>query len=230
VKNLPAEHEADMTLSIMLAFVGGYTDAFSYMTARVFAGPLTGNSVLATISAISRDWRQAAICAAAIFFMLLGVAGSTLLDARVVRNIRVPPLMIILLVEALLFLIPGWRELAGHPLPILATTALLCMALGLQTGGLRRTNGITVYTAFVAGMITQLVEGATERLRHREDAPPGSKLLTLARLLTAFVSGAAAGAAMTLYERRVTVAAAGLLLLVLAAAHLFRVHRMTEPV
>lgn len=217
-----------MTLSIMLAFVGGYADAFSYITARVFAGPLTGNSVLTIVSVISRDWRQAAVCAAAIFFMLLGVAGSTVLDARVVRITRVPPLMIILLVEALLFLIPGWRALVGHPLPILLTTALLCTALGLQTGGLRRTNGITVYTAFVAGMITQLIEGATERLGRREDAPPGSKLLTLARLLSAFVTGAAAGAAMTLYARRASVAAAGLLLLVLAAVHFFHVHRAAE--
>ena len=105
-----------MILSLMLAFVGGYADAFSFITAKVFAGPLTGNLVLTTISVISRDWRQAVICGAALFFMLLGVAGTTVLDARAVRNMRVPPLMIALLAEALLFLIPGWGEVMGLPL------------------------------------------------------------------------------------------------------------------
>jgi uncharacterized membrane protein YoaK (UPF0700 family) len=222
VKNLPAEHDAGMFLSIMLAFVGGYADAYTYITARVFAGPISGNSILATISIISRDWRQAAVCTTALLCMVLAIAGSSLLDTPAVRSRRVPPLLTALLLEAVLFLVPGTLAFADHPLPPLATTALLCVALGLQTGTLRRTNGVTVYTAFVAGMVTQLVEGQAKRVQGKEDSPADDKMMILARLVAAFVTGAAAATAMTLYARRVAVGAPGFLLLVLAAVHLRR--------
>jgi uncharacterized membrane protein YoaK (UPF0700 family) len=43
-------------ISIGLAFVGGYARASSYLLARAFTGPLTGNCVLAAVSAASKDW------------------------------------------------------------------------------------------------------------------------------------------------------------------------------
>jgi hypothetical protein len=43
-------------ISIGLAFVGGYADASSYLLARTFTGHLTGNCVLAAVSAASKEW------------------------------------------------------------------------------------------------------------------------------------------------------------------------------
>ena len=42
-------------ISIGLAFIGGYADASSFLLARTFTGHLTGNCILAVVSAASRS-------------------------------------------------------------------------------------------------------------------------------------------------------------------------------
>jgi hypothetical protein len=43
-------------ISIGLAFIGGYADASSFLLARTLTGHLTGNCVLAAVSAAGKDW------------------------------------------------------------------------------------------------------------------------------------------------------------------------------
>src|SRR5271157_6298730 len=50
------EAGAAFGISIGLAFIGGYADASSYLLVRTFTGHLTGNCVLAAVSAASKDW------------------------------------------------------------------------------------------------------------------------------------------------------------------------------
>src|SRR4029077_16234510 len=50
-----SEGGAAFSISIGLAFIGGYADASSYLLARTFTGHLTGNCVLAAVSAASKD-------------------------------------------------------------------------------------------------------------------------------------------------------------------------------
>ncbi len=42
--------------SLGLAFVGGYADASSYLLAQTFTGHITGNSILAAVSLVNREW------------------------------------------------------------------------------------------------------------------------------------------------------------------------------
>jgi uncharacterized membrane protein YoaK (UPF0700 family) len=42
--------------SIGLAFIGGYADASSFLTAGTFTGHLTGNCVLAAVSLSTQEW------------------------------------------------------------------------------------------------------------------------------------------------------------------------------
>ncbi len=227
MKDLPAEHNAGIFLSTALAFVGGYTDAATYVTSQVFAGHLSGNLVLAAVSLLSRDWRSSTIRCAALLSMLLAIAASTLLDAESVRNARISPLCIALLLETVLFLVPGALAFERHPLPTTGATMMLCVAMGLQTGVLRRSNGVSIYTAFIAGIMTRVVETETEKLEGRPSASPAQRT-TLVSLLVAFIAGAATGAAMSLYARRLSIGAAGLLVFALAAVHEFQVRQRMQ--
>jgi uncharacterized membrane protein YoaK (UPF0700 family) len=51
--NQPSGEGTAFGISIGLAFIGGYADASSYLLARAFTGHLTGNFVLAAVSAES---------------------------------------------------------------------------------------------------------------------------------------------------------------------------------
>jgi hypothetical protein len=53
--NEKSEGGAAFSISIGLAFIGGYADASSYLLARTFTGHLTGNCVLAAVSAASGE-------------------------------------------------------------------------------------------------------------------------------------------------------------------------------
>ncbi len=54
--NETSEGGTAFKISIGLAFVGGYADASSYLLARTFTGHLTGNCVLAAVSAAGKEW------------------------------------------------------------------------------------------------------------------------------------------------------------------------------
>ena len=54
--NETGEGDAAFSISMGLAFIGGYADASSYLLARTFTGHLTGNCVLAAVSTASGDW------------------------------------------------------------------------------------------------------------------------------------------------------------------------------
>ncbi len=232
MKDLPPEYSAGIWLSMALAFVGGYTDAATYVVSTVFAGHISGNLVLAAISMVSMQWRQAALRAGAVLTMVIAIGATSVLDTGPVRRTkirgtRVPPLTLALFLEAAFFLVPGGFLLAHHPLPTEVNVLLLSVGLGLQTGALRRTNGASVYTAFMAGMVTRLAEGETEKLEGRRDSTLDDSLAnndagTLAKLAGAFTVGACAGSGMALHANRFAVVAAGLVLLLLAVGHTVR--------
>ncbi len=227
MKQIPPEHNAGLILSAALAFLGGYTDAATYIASTVFAGHISGNCVLLAISVVTLKWHDAAIRAAAVVFIVIGIAVSSLLDMPSVRASGIPPLTLGLAVESLLFFVPGIATLSRHPIPTVWSVLLLCIALGIQTGALRRTNGVSVYTAFMAGMVARLAERETARLED-PDSSADNNARTLTTLFTTFMLGALAGAQAAVHLPRWTFFVMALLLVVLAALHTTRAQRMRD--
>src|SRR5580658_6135256 len=75
-------------ISIGLAFVGGYADASSYLLARTFTGHLTGNSVLAAVSAASKDWYLTLDRLVAVIVFLGGILCSLTLNRFAPSRLR----------------------------------------------------------------------------------------------------------------------------------------------
>lgn len=57
-----------------LAFVGGFGDAAGFVLAHTFTGHITGNLVLAAVSAAAREWQATLARLAAVVAFLVGVA------------------------------------------------------------------------------------------------------------------------------------------------------------
>ncbi len=225
MKNLPPEHSAGLFLSAALAFVGGYTDAATYVASTVFAGHISGNCVLLAISLVLLNRHDSLIRAGAVVFIVLGIIASSLLETPRLRRSAIPPFTIALFVEALLFLVPGITTLLHHPIATVWSVMLLCIALGVQTGAIRRTEGTDVYTVFIAGVVTRLTERMSAKLEDKNDTR-GEHAGILATLFACFMAGALAGTVVAIHLPLWTYFAMAVLLLVLAAQHSVRAHRI----
>jgi uncharacterized membrane protein YoaK (UPF0700 family) len=90
-------------ISIGLAFVGGYADASSYLLARTFTGHLTGNCVLAAVSAAGKDLYLTLDRLLAVIVFLGGILASLILNRFAPVQLRQSSLAIAMFIEVLLF-------------------------------------------------------------------------------------------------------------------------------
>src|ERR1700756_1177372 len=188
-------------ISIGLAFVGGYADASSYLLARTFTGHLTGNSVLAAVSAASKEWYLTLDRLLAVNVFLAGILVSLMLNRFVPVRLRQYSLAIAMFTELLL--------IGGASLFLInrANTELfivcMCLALGIQNGALNKTNGISVHSTYMTGTVTTLIHRSFDYLSSKgspnEDPSKQSARLAiqvLASMWISFTFGAFTGAVM----------------------------------
>jgi uncharacterized membrane protein YoaK (UPF0700 family) len=186
-------------ISIGLAFVGGYADASSYLLAGAFTGHLTGNCVLAAVSAANKDWYLTLDRLLAVIVFLAGILVSLILNRFVPVRLRQYSLAIAMFIELLL--------IASASLFLInrANTELfivcMCLALGIQNDALHKTNGISVHSTYMTGMVTTLMQKSFDHLSSRrsldEDSSRDSTRLTiqvLAPMWISFIFGALTGA------------------------------------
>jgi len=186
-------------ISIGLAFVGGYADASSYLLARTFTGHLTGNCVLAAVSAASKEWYLTLDRLLAVIVFLAGILVSLILNRFVPVRLRQYSLAIAMFIEVLLIVSASLFLInrANAELFIVC----MCLALGIQNGALDKTNGISVHSTYMTGMVTTLMQKSFRHLSSKrspkEDSSRVSVRLTiqvLAPMWISFIFGALAGA------------------------------------
>jgi uncharacterized membrane protein YoaK (UPF0700 family) len=186
-------------ISIGLAFVGGYADASSYLLARTFTGHLTGNCVLGAVSVASKEWYLTLDRLLAVIVFLAGILVSLILNRFVPVRLRQYSLAIAMFIELLLI---GSASLF---LINRANTELfigcMCLALGIQNGALNKTNGISVHSTYMTGMVTTLMQKSFNHLSARrslnENSSRDSTRLTIQVLVPmwiSFIFGALIGA------------------------------------
>ena len=202
-------------ISIGLAFVGGYADAASFLLAQTFTGHLTGNCVLAAVSAASKEWNLAAdrLLAAGVF--IAGILTSLTLSQFIPHTWKRYSLAISICAELLLIVIASL---------LLAARAnkegfiiCMCLALGIQNDALRKTNRISVHSTYMTGMVTTLLQKSFAHFFPKRDAKEPSARQSsdaaigiLAPMWFTFVGGAITGAVIV-----ASLHSGGLLLLVL---------------
>jgi uncharacterized membrane protein YoaK (UPF0700 family) len=212
-------------ISIGLAFVGGYADAASFLLASTFTGHLTGNCILAAVSAASQEWYLAADRLLAVTVFLTGILGSLTLSRFIPVRLRRYSLAVTMFIEVLLILSACLflANRANHE-PFIVC---MCLALGMQNDALRKTNGFSVHSTYMTGMVTTLTQKCFQHfVSNRSPAPDSAKHSTgaaiqvLAPMWTSFLSGALAGSLMVAFFHGVGLLGIGLLLIVLICAEM----------
>jgi uncharacterized membrane protein YoaK (UPF0700 family) len=103
----------------------------------------------------------------------------------------------------------------------------MCLALGIQNDALRKTNGFSVHSTYVTGMVTTLTQKSFQHFFATRSPEPdsakhstGAAIQVLAPMWTSFLSGALAGALMVASFHSVGLLGIVLLLIVLIYAEM----------
>ena len=188
-------------ISISLAFVGGYADAASFLLANTFTGHLTGNCILAAVSAACQEWYLAADRLLAVTVFLVGIVCSLTLSRFIPARLRRYSLAIAMFIEVLLILSACLflANRANHE-PFIVC---ICLALGIQNDALRKTNGFSVHSTYMTGMVTTLTQKSFQHFFSPRGPEPdsakhstGAAIQVLAPMWIIFLFGAVAGALM----------------------------------
>ena len=98
----------------------------------------------------------------------------------------------------------------------------MCLALGIQNGALHKTNGISVHSTYMTGMVTALMQKSFDHLSSKQspekDFSKDSAQLSiqvLAPMWISFILGALMGALMVLSFQRVALLGIAFLLIIL---------------
>jgi uncharacterized membrane protein YoaK (UPF0700 family) len=187
--------------SLVLAFIGGYADASSFLTANTFTGHLTGNCVLAAVSIANQEWYLAWDRLLAVLAFLGGILSSLAMSRLVPVYERGYSLLLAMFVElllvgaAFLFL---WNH-ANNELFIVC----MCLALGIQNDALRKTNQVGVHSTYMTGMVTTLIQKGfsywlSDRSVENKSARDSASVAihVLAPMWISFILGAVVGAVM----------------------------------
>jgi uncharacterized membrane protein YoaK (UPF0700 family) len=218
--NETSQSSATFSISIGLTFIGGYADASSYLLARTFTGHLTGNCVLAAVSAAGGDWYLTLDRLLAVIVFLGGILCSLTLNRFAPSRLRPASLAITMLIEALLFL-SAFLFLSNRANEELFIVCM-CLALGIQNGALHKTNGISVHSTYMTGMVTVLIQKTFNHLSSKQS--PGENLsrdsarLTiqvLAPMWISFILGAFTGAVIVSSFHRIGLLGMAFLLILL---------------
>ncbi len=197
--NQPSGEGTAFGISIGLAFIGGYADASSYLLARAFTGHITGNSVLAAVSAASKEWYLTLDRLLAVIVFLAGILLSLILNRFVPVRLRQYSLTIAMLIEVLLFLSASllFSDRAATEVFIVC----MCLALGIQNGALHKTNGISVHSTYMTGMVTTLMQKGFDHYSSKRSSKEDSSkdlarlsIQVLAPMWISFIFGALIGA------------------------------------
>jgi uncharacterized membrane protein YoaK (UPF0700 family) len=209
-------------ISIGLAFIGGYADASSFLLARAFTGHLTGNCVLAAVSAAGKDWYLTLDRILAVTVFLGGILVSLILNRFAFARLRQSSLAIAMLIEVLLFL--SAFLFVGNRANELFIVCM-CLALGIQNGALHGTNGISVHSTYMTGMVTTLMHKGFDHFSSKgspkeESAkqPDHLAITVLASMWFSFIFGAVTGAVMVISFHRIGLLGIVLVLILLIFA------------
>ncbi len=200
-----------MLQGVLLATVGGFLDAFTYVAYRVFANVQTGNVVLFGVDVAAAHWRQAWLRLAPVAAFLLGV----LIVERLgrIRRLR-RPLRIALAIEII-----GVAVVATLPdqSPELVITVIVSLVAAIQFA-MFRTLVDTPYTSLAtSGNMRSMVVALHRRFVDR-DRSAGPQAVRFSAVVGGFMAGAVIGALTTDHWGHAAAAIpAGLLVVVFVA-------------
>jgi uncharacterized membrane protein YoaK (UPF0700 family) len=187
---------ASVQLGVLLAFVGGFQDAYSFIgLGGVFANAQTGNVVLFAVEAARDHWAEAARHVPPLLAFVVGVVvAETLRRPRVADAIRWPARAALVL-EIIVLTVVGFLP---HAVPDSVVVVMIAFTASVQVSTFRTLITWTYNTAMVTGNLRTAAQAVYVAVADR-DADAARKARSFAVVIVSFVVGAFTGGWLTLH-------------------------------
>lgn len=176
-------------IGIMLAIVGGFLDAYTYLCrGEVFANAQTGNMVLFGIKLIKQNYIQALYYLLPILAFLIGVIVAEMIKRHFLENTKVHWRQIILCIEWFVLLIVAFLPQEYNML----CNIMISFVCSLQVESFRKFHGMP----YASTMCTGNLRSATENLYlyfHTKDKKTLQRSLDYYIIILFFIIGASLG-------------------------------------
>lgn len=180
-------------IGMLLGAVGGFLDAYTYVSHGVFATAQTGNTVLLAIDAADARWDRIAAHLPPVVAFLLGVAFAETVARPRVREWLRRPTRVVLAGEIVVLLAVG--TLPAHA-PAMITTVAISFVAALQICTFNLLGDTAYNTTMITGNLRTMLAAAHRWLLDRQPAA-GEQARNLGAVVLAFVLGAVVAALLT---------------------------------
>lgn len=189
------ETMASLQLGVLLAFAGGFQDAYSFIgLGGVFANAQTGNVVLLGVDAGRQHWTEALRHVPPLLAFILGVAvAETLSRPRVAAALRWPARFALVLEIIVLGVVGALPGGVSHSLIVV----MIAFTASVQVTTFRTLIIWPYNTAMVTGNLRTAAQAAYQAVADR-DPEARRKSRSFATVIVSFMAGAIAGGLLTL--------------------------------
>ena len=184
----PIRRDETVQISLLLAFAGGYLDAYTWIVHGVMANAQTANLVLLWVYGTAGEWTRALHFAPPIAAFMVGV----IVAAWLRRATGDRASAISTLIEILLLVAVG---ILHNRLPDLAGTLGISFVAAVQTATFTKVEGVAYSSVMITGNLRQAIEGLIAVISGQFGSLRRSGIF--AALCVAFGIGAAVGAYAT---------------------------------
>ncbi|KYK48556.1 hypothetical protein A1D31_02370 [Bradyrhizobium liaoningense] len=188
--SLSLRRDETVSIALLLAFVGGYLDAYTWITHGVMANAQTANLVLLWVHGSAGNWDDALHFVPPILAFAVGILLVSWLRGVIGQRISA----ISSLLEILLLVTIG---VLHNRLPDLAGTLGISFVAAMQTAAFTKVEGVTYSSVMITGNMRQAIEGVLKALSGGGPPGPLRRSGIFAALCVAFGVGAAVGAFAT---------------------------------
>lgn len=205
--DMDLHREETLTVAALLAFAGGYIDAYSWITHRVFANAQTANMLFLSINAMEGEWIKALHYLPSLTAFVIGVVMACWL--RRLAGTRAAPISILVEIAFLVLV-----AILHNRLPGVAGTLGISFVAAMQAASFPRVEEWSYSSVMATTNLRQAIESLFDALAGCADPRPFRRPMVFGAILAAFGVGAAVGAYVTVQVPALTLGIPVTLLLI----------------
>lgn len=172
-------------IGLLLTFIGGMMDSYTYIHYGAFASAQTGNIVLAMIQAFDGMWSDVGKKMLSTCFFLVGIyLTNYLIDYFQEKQVHFWRLFV-LYFEAVIFGLVSLGPIASHPSMV---TIMIAFTAAIQWVSFDKINGLAYTNLFTTGNLKGLATNLYT-FRKTKNAADRARLVHFFSVVTAFISG-----------------------------------------
>ncbi len=183
----------NLPIGMLLAAVGGFLDAYTFVRYGVFANAQTGNVVLLAIDAGNGRWNHIAAHVPPVVAFVVGAVSAETLAGPGARRLLRRPTRVVLGGEIAVLLVVA---LLPTSTPAVVITMAVSFVTALQISTFKLLGDTAYNTTMVTGNLRTISAGLYQRVAGR-DAAAGRRALALAGVVAGFIAGALVGTVLT---------------------------------